>query len=75
MKISKYTTYYCESFDDLWVQIEDDGSVSLFGLDNRAYDLPCLLEIAQFLQKVYSLHFNPMGEFFSDEDWDDEVPF
>lgn len=77
MKISKQTTYYCDTIEDVWVQIEDDGSVTLFGLDNSGYDLPSLMEISMFLQKVYNLLCNPMSEFFFDEDWDDdeEVPF
>lgn len=77
MKISKQTTYYCDTIEDVWVQIEDDGSVTLFGLDNSGYDLPSLMEISMFLQKVYNLLCNPMSEFFFDGDWDDdeEVPF
>lgn len=68
MNISNQTTYFNDEYEDLWVDVNSDGTVVLNGFDHCDFEVKDLRRLALMLEHVASVH---EPSIFDDEGTDD----
>lgn len=62
IKVTKTTSYYCEDIVDGWIDIRDNGTVEVYGVDHDKYTLEDVRKLALFFQHVYDNNRNVFDE-------------
>lgn len=84
MKISKHTTYFgtptdeewsqgCTGLlDEVWVEINNDNTVTLWGFDADGYSMQDLLYLSEMFRTIYNRHCYPIQEHFWQDDLEED---
>lgn len=55
MNITKQTTFYCKEIGDSWIDVNDDGTLSLCGFDWDKYSLEEAEKMGRFITSVVEI--------------------